>query len=304
MNRRFAIALIVVVSAGSLVLRAQAQAPLAHIRDLYANAAYEDVLSAVAADVSASPQVGQYKVFSLIALGRSADAEQAAEAVLTAHPAFHPDSDASPRLIDVFTNARRKVAPDALKTMYTAARGLLDNKDRDGAIKAFTDVVALASDPDLKDDKTVSELGLLASGFLDLSRALPTAHPPAASDAPATKPDAPASSPAPSKPLPPPVIVQSQPVREDLPPWAPPTGLARSEFKGKVLVHISADGSVESAEIVESVHPLYDQLLLAATKKWVYKPARSNGAAVPSERVVSVVLKPRAELVPDDLGGS
>jgi hypothetical protein len=297
MRRLVTIGFAVAIAAGSLQLHAQNQAPLAHIRELYSNAAYEDVLSAVAADTTTSPQIGQYKVFSLIALGRADDAEQAAEAVLVTSPGFHPDSDASPRLIDVFTNARRKVTPDVLKSMYTKARGLLETKDREGAIKAFADVVALASDPDLKDDKTVSELGLLASGFLDLSRALPAApQPPAPSDVPAVKQDATASTSAPAKPLPPAVVVQSQPVHEDLPPWAPPGGLAHAQFKGKILVHIGADGSVESAEIVESIHPLYDQLLLTATRKWVYTPARSNGVAVPSERVVSVVLKPSAEV--------
>ena len=42
-----------------------------------------------------------------------------------------------------------------------------------------------------------------------------------------------------------------------------------------------------------SVHPAYDRLLLQAAREWTYQPARANGAAVPSEKVVQVVLKPR-----------
>ena len=210
--------------------------------------------------------------------------------MLATAPSFHPDTDASPRLVDLFANARRKVAPDALKSMYTRARGLLDSKDREGAIKAFTDVVQLAADPDLKDDKTVAELALLANGFLELSRALPAPAP--------ARPDAAAASssvganPSASRQTAP-VISQPVPLHEELPKWFPPASLARAEFRGKVVVHIGVDGAVESAEILESVHPLYDQQLLTASKHWLYKPGTSNGAAVPSERTVEVVLKPR-----------
>jgi hypothetical protein len=285
------------VAAGALRLDAQGPSPLAHVRDLYSNADYEDVLSAVAADASASPQIGQYKVFSLIALGRSADAEQAAEAVLVAHLDFHPDSDASPRLVQVFATARRKVAPDRLKSMYSTARGLLDNKNRDGAIEAFTNIVAVAGDPDLKEDKTTAELGLLANGFLELSRALPVPARPAP-DAASTKTEPPApiadsaSASTTRRPVPP-VVSQPQPIRQDLPRWSPPASLARAEFKGRIVVHVGADGKVEGSEILDSVHPLYDELLLAASKSWSYKPGTSNGSPVPADHIVEVILKPR-----------
>lgn len=298
MRRVVTIGFALTVGAGSLGLQAQGQAPLAHVRDLYSNAAYEDVISAVTADATASPQIGQYKVFSLIALGRPADAEQAAEAVLAGHPGFHPDADASPRLVEVFANARRKVAPDELKSMYTHARGLLDKKDRDAAIAAFTEIVGLAGDPDLKDDKTVGELALLASGFLDLSRALPAPRPPAP-DASSAKTEPPAaanpSSASQSNRPAPPVVTPPQPIRQDLPRWTPPSTLARAEYKGRILIHIGVDGTVESAEIVDSVHPLYDELLLTATKKWLYKPATSNGVPMRADHMLEVILKPQLD---------
>src|SRR5262249_56374486 len=93
------IGLALTFAASSLRVHAQGQVPLAHVRDLYSSAAYEDVLSPVAADPTASPHTVQYKVFSLIALGRPADAEQAGASVLAAHLGVHPDSDASPRLV-------------------------------------------------------------------------------------------------------------------------------------------------------------------------------------------------------------
>jgi TonB family protein len=298
MRRTVFMALAMAVAAGSLRFHAQSQAPLAHIRDLYSSAAYEDVLSAIAADPTGSPQIGQYKVFSLIALGRPVDAEKAAEAVLQAHLDFHLDSDASPRLIELFANTRRTIAPDLLKLMYANAKGLLDNKDREGAIKAFTEVLTVAADPDLKNDKTVADLGLLANGFLELSRALPApARPPAPAgidtaknDAPAPGPDRPSTDAARAVR---PVVSPPQPLQQDLPRWAPPASLARAEFKGRILVHVGVDGKVERAEILDSVHPLYDQQLLSASKAWQYKPGVSNGAPVPSDYIVEVVLKPR-----------
>jgi len=297
MRRLVTLGLVLIVSGG--VLRAQGSSPLAHIRDLYSNAAYEDVLSAVAADPSASPQIGQYKVFSLIALGRASDAEQAAEGVLATHLEIHPDSDASPRLVEVFATARRKVAPDRLKSMYLSARGLLETKDREGAIKAFTEVVAVAGDPDLKQDKTAADIALLANGFLELSRALPAPPKPSADPA-STKTETPAGYSDPSSASgarrPAPLVVSPpQPLREDLPRWSPPATLARAEYKGRILVHVGVDGKVAGAEILDSVHPLYDELLLTASKGWSYKPGMSNGAPVPADHIVEVVLKPRLD---------
>lgn len=295
MRRSVWMSLAVMVAGASLHLAAQGQ-PLAHVRDLYSNAAYEDVLSAVAADASPSPQIGQYRVFSLIALGRPTDAEKAAEAMLAEHPDFHPDSDASPRLVDVFASARRKIAPEVLNSMYLSARKLLDAKDRDGAVKAFTQVVAVANDPDLKDDKTVAELGFLANGFLDLSRALPAGRAAAPVDATSSgKPEAApnqASADPTARPAQP-VIAPPRPIHEELPRWVPPPTLARAEYKGRIVVHVSADGKVESSEILDSVHPLYDPQLLRASKDWSYTPGLRNGTPVAADHIVEVVLKPR-----------
>jgi hypothetical protein len=297
MRRVVTVGLALTIAAGSLRPHAQGQAPLAHVRDLYSRAAYEDVVSAVDAEVTATPQLGQYKVFSLIALGRPKDAEQAAEAVLAGHLRFHPDIDASPRLIALFATVRLKIASELLTSMYVNAKGLFDRKDRDAAINAFTELLEIAADPDLKGDKTVAELGLLANGFLDLSRALPAAAgtpvpvlPPATNTVlrPASLDGASASA----APRPAPTVVSpAQPIREDFPQWVPPPTLRRAEFKGRILVHVSEDGKVAGAEIIDSVHPLYDQLLLRASKGWLYKPGLINGTPVPSDYIVVVVLQ-------------
>jgi hypothetical protein len=309
MRRVVTMGLALTVVAGSLRPHAQGPAPLAHVRDLYSRAAYEDVVSAVDADVTDSPQIGQYKVFSLIALGRPKDAEQAAEAVLAGDLGFHPDTDASPRLIALFATVRLRLAPERLMSMYSNAKGFYDRKDRDGAIRAFTEIIDITADPDLKGDKTIAELGLLANGFLDLSRALPTpTAPTGAGKSSATPektsatdtvlpPDSRNSAPGIAAVPPIPTVVSlAQPIREEFPQWLPPSNLRRAEYRGRILVHVGVDGKVTAAEIIDSIHPLYDELLMRASRGWLYKPGLINGTPVPSDHIVEVVLQPRLDL--------
>jgi TonB family protein len=131
---------------------------------------------------------------------------------------------------------------------------------------------------------------VLAEGFLTLSTALSShelhdlvdAIP---SAAPIAVPDSAASATVASAPV---------PIREQLPAWTPKDEFARTlEFRGAVRVSITADGTVEAADIVRPIHPAYDELLQRAATTWTYQPARVNGRAVPSERVITVVLRPR-----------
>ncbi len=279
-----------VLSLGAVATQAQQPDALTHVRDLYANAAYEDVLSTLATDAAPPPELGQYKVFSLIALGRSAEAEKAAEAVIIANPRFQADRDASPRVLELFTNVRLRIAPDLLKSMYVNAKTAFDRKDRDAAIRAFAEVVTVADDPDLRGNASVGELRLLASGFLDLSRALS-----AAAAVPVDAPAVPAAPASVSTPPPEvmPALSMAVPISETMPRWIPPESVARLEFRGRILVRIDADGNVVSSQMVTPTHPSYDAKLLEASKRWRYKPATTNGAPVASERIVEVALKPR-----------
>jgi hypothetical protein len=277
----------------ALPVSAQDKGALAHIRDLYSNAAYEDVLSALAVDgAPPPPELGQYKVFSLIALGRDADAEKAAEAVLIANPRFQAGPDASPRVLELFTKVRRRVAPELMKSMYLNAKAALDRKDRDVAIRSFSEIVEIAGDPELKGDTLVGELQLLASGFLELSRALPDPTAPTVNKSAAPPP---AAALAPVAPLPAAVqdVTPPAPLHEVMPPWTPPVALAGMEFRGRIFLRIDADGNVVASEMLVPTTALYDTSLLKASKQWHYKPATSNGNPIPSERIVEIVLKPR-----------
>ena len=262
-----------------------AQDRLGKIKDLYSAAEYEEVLSAVSdiPETEVKADASQYRVFALLALGRPAEAERAAEQMVKANLRFHPQ-DASPRIAELFTKVRQRVAPDALKAMYVTGREAFGRKESETAARIFADIVAAADDPDLAGDTTIGEIRLLASGFLDLSRAAaapPKPSQPAASDAPAA--NAPKAAP--------PTIKPPTPISQVLPPWNPPPGPSLPEMRGTIRVEIDVTGHVSSAEIVTPIHPMYDSLLLAASKKWTYEPALSNGSPIPSERLVNVVLK-------------
>ncbi len=257
---------------------------LQRLKDLYAAAAYEDALAVVTRPEGADvrPELEQYRVFCLVALGRASEAERIVEDLISANPGYRPDaSEASPRIQELFSKVRRRIGPSLVKTMYVDAKAALERKDRDAAIVEFEQMLKLADDPDVREDSTVAELRLLGSGFLDLSRALPA------------KPK-PTEAPVPVAPATPPVVTPPVAIRENLPPWIPTDATSQFvEFRGAVRVRIDADGKVVSAEMAAPVHPSYDRLLLAAAKDWVYQPAKTNGTPVPSEKVVQVVLKPR-----------
>jgi hypothetical protein len=64
---------------------------------------------------------------------------------------------------------------------------------------------------------------------------------------------------------------------------------------GVVEVLIDASGAVEGVTMVLSVEPLYNRLLLAAAKNWLYKPARLDGKPVKYRKRIQVELSRQSE---------
>ena len=62
-------------------------------------------------------------------------------------------------------------------------------------------------------------------------------------------------------------------------------------YVGELDVVISEAGDVESAELREPVHPLYNALLLEATRRWKYQPAIQGGVGVKFLKTISVNLR-------------
>jgi TonB family protein len=268
------------------VAPASAQDSLQSAKDLYASAAYDDALSVLGRLrlSQPKPEVEQYRVLCLVALGRQSEAEATVRGVVEKDPSFVPDaSEVSPRIQELFARTRKELLPDIARRMYVSAKAALDRKDRAAAQAGFDELLKVIDSQGPTLEGALPELRLLAAGFLDLSRALP---------APASEAPVPVTEPlksAKTSDLTPPVAI-----RQVMPQWVPSDTLGRQgTFTGAVLVSISASGRVEAAVIQRSIHPAYDRLLLQAARAWEYQPARSDGTAVASEQLVQVQLKPR-----------
>ena len=164
---------------------AHGQESLQQVKALYASAAYEDALSMVGRlqATGRKPEFEQYRVYCLVALGRTAEAEKAIASVVVENPTFLPDAEeTSPRIQEMFLRIRRGLVPEIAQRMYLDARAAWNRKDTSAASDAVrvADSVdrhrsAAGADANSASDSAepmLSELRLLATGFLDLGRAL------------------------------------------------------------------------------------------------------------------------------------
>ena len=130
--------------------------------------------------------VDQYRAFCLLALGKSTEAAQAIEAVVSADPSYHPsDSDVSPRVRAAFSDVRRRLLPDLAQQKYASAKAAFDRKDFRTASENFGQLLELFADPDLAQAASrppLTDLRMLTVGFRDLS--LQALAPPPAPAAP------------------------------------------------------------------------------------------------------------------------
>src|SRR5688572_5871609 len=167
-------AAVLIGAAGGAVTSAQ-DSSLQTVKELYAAAAYEDALAAVNRLQSDGPrrEVEQYRLFSLTALGRHDEAQKAMEALVRADPAYALDpAETPPRVQEAFSKVQQKLLPVVTKQLYSDARGALDRKERAEAIGQFEKLLKII-DGAGPGAASMSELRVLAEGFLDLSRALP-----------------------------------------------------------------------------------------------------------------------------------
>src|SRR5688572_14189371 len=187
MKRAAIICTVMLVCGGST--QADAAESIQTVKALYAAAAYEDALAALnSADVEGRPaELQQYRVFCLVALGRQTEAEKAMEALIAADPLYVFDPvETSPRVQEAFNQRRQQLLPELAKQFYFEARGALDRKERTNAIARFERLVTII-DAAQGASPALTEMRVLATGFLDLSRALPE---PAPAPAPVAQPPA------------------------------------------------------------------------------------------------------------------
>lgn len=294
-----------VLSCGIVILCAAdaaraAQDSLSTARALYASAEYEEALASLnrirstGIAVAEVPLVEQYRAFCLLALGRATEAEDAIAAIVSAAPSYSPlESDTSPRVRTAFSDVRRRVLPTVVQQKYLDAKAAFERKEYAVARDRFAQVMAVFDDPSVTalDRPPLSDLRMLAKGFLDLAvteLAVTTPAPPPAKPeaAPVTAaaPDAGRIYTATEPNLVPPVTI-----RQELPPYP-----RRPQFpvQGIVEVVIDEKGAVASAVIRATIDPLYDGLALAATRTWSYRPATRNGVPVKFRKLVQVKVQP------------
>ena len=298
---------------------ATGQETLQHVKDLYASAAYEDALGVLARLQSPDQrlEIERYRVYCLIALDRPAEAEKAILGILSEDPLYSPE-DAAPRVVDLFKRVKRQATPQIARSLYNDGKAAMARKEQEQAIRKFEQLLQLTEDAEIRNDTLISELRMLASGFLDLARASAPAEAPKPT-ATATTGTVPAPvtntvpgpvatggpAPAATNPVPPrstapgaaptsAVVTPPVPLRQDLPRWVPYDNATRqSEYRGAIKVTISADGKVQAAEIVTPTDRSYDRQLLNAARSWLYEPAKRDGVPIASEKIVAVYLRPR-----------
>jgi tetratricopeptide (TPR) repeat protein len=285
-----------------------AEDSLSAARDLYAAAAYEDALAALdrlrasGVKVDENRAVDQYRAFCLLALGKSGEAAQAIEAVVSADPSYHPsDSDVSPRVRAAFSDVRRRLLPDLAQQKYQQAKASFDRKDYRVAAESFGQLLDLFADPDLASAAAkppLTDLRMLALGFRDLS-AQALAPPPA--PAPPPQAPAPAVAAAPPPPVPAPQaariyassdanVLPPAAIRQELPPYS---GTLFKAMQGIVEVVVDENGGVVSAAIRAPMNNVYDRQVLAAAAGWRYKPALLDGTPVRYRKFIQIALTPK-----------
>jgi TonB family protein len=292
MKTRFRIIICAPLAIGALASLANA-ADLASAKALYASASYEEALTKLADDTNSDQpeQVDQYRALCLLALGRTDEAQASLEKIVTRNPLYRMTDDVSPRLVELFTQARKRMLPGAAKERYVQAKAAFDNGDFAAAADAFRQLLTIVGDPDARGEG-VSDLRQLASGFLQLSEAAltpaPAAAPPPVVSAPATPvAAAPAFYTTDDHDVVPPVEIQRR-----MPVYSPIPGFSAQSFRGTLLVMIDEEGRVESAQLMKPIWPGYDNALLTMARQWRFRPATRDGVPVKFRSRYEIALKP------------
>ncbi|HUK34319.1 MAG TPA: TonB family protein, partial [Vicinamibacterales bacterium] len=244
-------------------------------------------------------EADKYRALCFLGLNRAQDAEHALEQLVTRRPLFKLDPFDSPKLVATFRDVRVKVLPTVARTLYGTAKASFDANKWTMASEQFNELLALLAQPEMADQASLADLRLLADGFSKLAAAQQLKA--QQSEAPRPIVERPKTEQA-IEPRPAPSaarvfgaedtnVVGPITVAQAMPNWSPPPGDPRT-FSGVIEIIIDERGAVTGAGIVQSVSPAYDRMLLAAAKRWQYRPALLNGQPVKYRKAVGVVLRP------------
>jgi len=286
-----------VFSASAAVAQIAADS-LEPIRQLYASAEYEEALTALnrlqAPTPGAELEFNRYRALCLIALNRDSEADRVIESIVAADPLYQPSaSDASPHVRAAFSTVRQRVLPAVARSLYIDAKAAYDRKAYADAVQTLEKAVRVIDtiESPAKDD--LGDLRVLASGFLDLSKAA-AAPTPAAAPAPAAAPEA-TAKPAITAPPPAPALPPNTGLvvlRQDVPPLPfSVASLGPGVYIGVLELQIDESGNVTDARIIRSVQMLYDPILLKAAREWKYVAPRISGKSIATVKRIEIVLK-------------
>jgi TonB family protein len=287
---------------GSTRIDAQQRAgdsdPLDAARELYASARYDEALVMLnnmrpseAREAIDRRSIAQYRSLCLLALGRGSEAEAAIEAVVNTDPMFQPsEADASPRVRSAFTEVRQRLLPEIAASRYAAAKATYDRKEFALAQYQFDELMKLLDDPAM--GRNLGDLKTLASGFRELAAAAAAPPPPPARPEkrdPEPPPPPPAPAPQPAKIYGPDDSGVSVPVsiRQNVPP-VPAAIMSQVRDRGRVEVVLDEQGRVVQVTMRQSMHPMYDGLVVAAARDWRYRPAQLNGVPVKYRKTILI----------------
>jgi hypothetical protein len=300
------LAILVTVLLAGTVLAAQDD-PLKTARDLYAAASYEETLSELTRVGSApgpdsAREIDAYRMFCLVALERTEEAETIAESLVRQDPMLKLDRyrEASPRIVTMFATVRTRMLPQLIRDEYRRARALATEK-APGAESRLTRLLQLLGDAEKIGvwDETLADVRLLAEGFLELSRApaRPTSSAPVP---PATvtieEPATAESTPPPSAPI----IVKEGDAGVVAPvvifqPAPHASYVLRNKLQrpGKFDVVINERGLVENVTVRQSIIAAYDALVVATARTWRYLPATKDGVPVKCVKTITINVPPQ-----------
>jgi hypothetical protein len=273
--------------------------PLDAAKTLYLSAAYEEALTALGnLPAGVDPdQADKFRALCQMALNRTQDAQATLERLAARRPTMRLDETESPKLVAMFDEARARVLPSAVKSLYASAKGNFEQGDLKTAAAEFRELNQLLAEKELS-GPAFADMKMLADGFTKLTdQQLAAAQAAVAAKAapPAPEPPAPAVDSSRIFSAADQEVVPPVPIEQTIPQWVPPLGNFKfQEFTGVLDVVIDEGGQVVSASMSQRLNVMYDQLLLSATKRWRYRPAFRNGKAVKYRKQINVVLRPPA----------
>jgi hypothetical protein len=274
--------------------------PLGRAKELYRTAAYDEalgILDAISTSAASDNlEVNEFRVFCLVALDRKEEARNAITALVTANPSYQlSETQASPRVRAVFKDVRQSLLPSIVQRAYADAKAAFDRKDAQ-ATAQFEHVLTLLHDPDLTASPELTDLGVVAAAFRDLSAARETA----ASSAKAPAPAAQASgSEAAGKPPEPrayrdgePSLTPAVAITQAMPTAQLPE---RRVWTGAIEILIDETGKVISAQMATPIYGTYDRQLMQAALNWKYRPALKSGVPARYIKIINVRVDSRPE---------